>query len=356
MEQSRNRSEWARLLQEAAAKAFEQSSGLKATPEPARPDTDPAKGSMRFDLGQKRIIRMPVVIRPRIDRLSAVAALRNLQADLDEQMLVVTDKVSPEMAEQLRANNIPFLDTAGNAYLDLSEVLIYIVGRRQSARSEMPPVRSGSPKQLQVHYALMTRPALVNATYREIAATAHVALSTVNLAIDDLLARRLLIADTDGSRRFGDWDRMVEEWANQYPVRLKTKLPSRRYTSDRKDWWKSSDMSRYDAVFSGEVAAAKLTGHLRPARVTIYASSVMPKELIIGERLRADPHGEIEIFQPFWTGHPEGETNLPNGVAPAVLVYADLLDSGESRNLELARTIRESHLGKPPVNQTKSSD
>jgi hypothetical protein len=163
------------------------------------------------------------------------------------------------------------------------------------------------------------------------------------MAIDDLLDRGLLVAGPEGERSFGDWDRVVEEWGAQYPARLRVKLPAKRYTTDNKSWWQTADLSKYNAAFSGEVAAAKLTRHLRPVRVMLYAPSVMPKEMILAERLRADPRGEIEIVQAFW--HIAGDG--PADVATPALVYADLLDTGESRHLDMARAIRKDYLDHP---------
>jgi hypothetical protein len=339
-------SEQERLLQEAAAQAFARSTGMRAVPidRETRGTQAGADGEMQFDLGGGRRFTMPVEVKANIDRFATTAALKDVQEKRGEPMLLVTDQLSPKMAESLREHQISFLDTAGNVFLDRPEALLYVVGRRLTDARTVLRRRTSSPKQLQVLYALMTTPELVSASYRTIAAKAGVALSTVNMAIDDLLERGLLVAGPEGERSFGDWDRVVEEWGAQYPARLRVKLPAKRYTTDNKSWWQTADLSKYNAAFSGEVAAAKLTHHLRPVRVMLYAPSVMPKELILAERLRADPRGEIEIVQAFW--HIRRDEHA--GVATPALVYADLLDTGESRNLDMARAIRKDYLEHPP--------
>lgn len=346
MKKPRHHSEQERLLQEAAAQAFARVTGMRAAPvgRKTRGTRAGADGEMQFDLGGGRRFTMPVEVKANIDRFATIAALKDAQEQRGEPMLLVTGQLSPKMAESLRDHQIAFLDTAGNVFLDRPEALLYVVGRRLPESQTVLRRRTASPKQLQVLYALMTMPALVSASYRTIAAKAGVALSTVNMAIDDLLERGLLVAGPEGQRRFGDWERVVEEWGAQYPARLKAKLPAKRYTADNRDWWQTTNLGQYHAAFSGEVAAAKLTHHLRPVRVMLYAPSVMPKELILAERLRADPRGEIEIVQAFW--HIEGDG--PTDVAAPALVYADLLDTGESRNLDMARAIRKDYLDHPP--------
>lgn len=341
-----------KLLLEETALAFEQSTGLRAKPEArhvvvAGREVD---GLMHFDLGPGRRFTMPVEVKSRVDRFAVIARLRDMQEALGEPLLLVTGHLSPEMAESLRDNGLSFLDASGNVSLRREDALLYVAGRRNTtARRVALPARTGSPKQLEVLYALIANPDLVNAPYRAIASAAQVALSTVNIAIEDFLARQLLVAGVHGGRQFGDWERVVDEWASLYPIKLKPKLASRRFSTDKADWWQSIDISQFGAVFSGEVAAAKLTQHLRPQRVTLYADSTLPKPLILAARLRADPAGDIEVIQSFWPTSAAQPVGVPPDVAHPILVYADLLDSRESRNLDLARTIKEDYLGHRPT-------
>jgi hypothetical protein len=284
-----------------------------------------------------------------VDRFSAVSGIAELQHRAGQKLLLVTPHVSPEMAERLRSNDIAFLDTAGNVSLSLPDALVYVVGRRPAEQAgPKPRARTGSPKQLEVLYALMTDPTLVDAPYRTIASKAGVALSTVNLALDDFVNRGLLAAGPDGKRRFSDWDRVVDEWAALYPLRLRPRLASRRFAATRPDWWHAIDLARHDAVLGGEAAAEKLAHNLRAERITLYAGSVTPRELIREARLKADPDGEVEIVQRFWSASSTPVAAVSPDVAHPILVYADLLDTGESRNVEAARQIRERYLAHRP--------
>jgi len=340
-----------RRLLEQAALAFQRSTGFEA--KPAAPPIDgpysQLDGMMHFDLGNGRAFSMPVEAKIRVDRFAMIPQLKSMRDSVGEQVLLVTDYLSPEMAEGLRDSGIPYVDTAGNVFLNRAEALLYVAGQREGSRASVASRgRSGSPKQLEVLHALFVRPELVNASYRAIASAARVAISTVNVAIDDFLARQLLVAGTDGKRQFGEWERVVDEWTSLYPIKLKSKLAVRRFSANNADWWQHVDIAKYGAVFSGEVAAAKLTRHLRPQRLMLYAPTTLPNDLIIEARLRADPQGEIEVFQAFWPPPNPPLQRIPADIAHPMLVYADLLDSRESRNLDIARTIREQYLGHRP--------
>ena len=68
-----------------------------------------------------------------------------------------------------------------------------------------------------------------------------------------------------------------------------------------------------------------------------------PDDIILANRLRPDDKGEVEIPEAFWTLG-EGPGTGPEDVAPALLVYADLMAAGDPRNVEVARLVRRRHL------------
>jgi hypothetical protein len=98
-------------------------------------------------------------------------------------------------------------------------------------------------------------------------------------------------------------------------------------------------------IGGGEVAAAILTGHLKPATYTLYLGAQAGPEtipaLVKEHRLRADPRGNVEILDAFW--NVEIETARPD-IVPPVLVYADLMATLDPRNLALAKRVRDEYI------------
>jgi hypothetical protein len=76
-----------------------------------------------------------------------------------------------------------------------------------------------------------------------------------------------------------------------------------------------------------------MTNYLRPGKATFYGDKVNPK-LLIDKRLRPDPNGNVEILKRFW----KFEETTP-GMVPPILVYADLLATGDARCLEAAEMM-----------------
>ncbi|MFP3480269.1 hypothetical protein SB780_36065, partial [Burkholderia sp. SIMBA_057] len=76
---------------------------------------------------------MPVVIKASASSLGAgviVNRMRTRSTPEDNRpLMLVTQHVTPRLADELITKRIPFLDTAGNVFLQAPEATIMIVGR-----------------------------------------------------------------------------------------------------------------------------------------------------------------------------------------------------------------------------------
>lgn len=150
-----------------------------------------ADAAIHFTVSGKQF-DMPVVISPNAPSRAvydATAIVRNrprgrLDPAAGRPLMVVTNHVSSRLAATLIANRVPFLDTAGNVYLDEPEATVMITGRRAPRLKHTDLTsRSTTPKGLRVSFALATQPDLVEQPYRTIADASGVALNTVNLEV-----------------------------------------------------------------------------------------------------------------------------------------------------------------------------
>jgi len=313
-----------------------------------------ADAMIRFGIGGQTF-EMPAAVSVGVESVQdARAALhRRSAAPLpgERQLMLVAPYVSVELAARLTDQGIPFLDTAGNASLLVPEATVLISGRPKPARTPRRQAsRATTPKGLAVMFALATQPGLVAQPYRALAAASGVALGTVNLAMDDLLARGLVAQRRNGERLMPDWPRFVQEWVALYPSRLRAKLPARRFAAVAPDWWRDFDFAAFDARLGGEPAADLLTHDLKPAAVTVYTHGAVSNRLLLQARLRPDERGDVELLEAFWPPSPAldwREQDVP--LVPPLLIYADLVSSGDSRNLVAAEHIHDRYLAHPPA-------
>lgn len=333
-----------------ACAAFQSATRIyKAKPVAASRVSPEADGAIQFEIGGKKWV-MPVRVASRASPFNALlvsSRLKSARVDGRPMMLVAT-YIDPDQAADLVDRNIPFLDAAGNAFIREPEATIMISGRpRLPWATGTPTPRSTTSKGLQVMFALATQPGLASEPYRKIAEASGAALSTVNQVIDDLLARGLLVTRRNGERSFPDWQKYVDEWVSLYPTRLRSKLALSRYSATSPDWWRSFDFSAFDARLGGEAAADLVTQELKAARVTIYARQSLGADFLKAARLRPSPDGEVEVLAAFWRepADYQWDTSPSLSVVHPLLVYADLIASGDSRNLSVAKHIYERYVG-----------
>jgi len=99
-------------------------------------------------------------------------------------------------------------------------------------------------------------------------------------------------------------------------------------------------LKNLNALWGGETAAAIETGYIEPEIATVYLEEHL-NELILHFKLKKDPHGKIEIFRKFWDFQLEEQRGQ---TVPLPLIYADLLATGNDRNIQTAKELRDKKL------------
>ena len=256
------------------------------------------------------------------------------------QGLLVTTYVSSNQAEKLREAGIPFIDTAGNAFIHKPNLYIYVTGRRTAkelAQERMPRIFRASG--LKILFSLLTNPDLEHSTYRQIADASGTSLGTVSTVINELEEKRYLLEGPTGRKLFNKKD-LVKRWATYYPAQLRPKLLVSRYSSRDKDWWKKVDVKEMDACWGGEIAAALVTKYLKPETQTLYTNNNLA-QFQVRFGWKRDPKGEIEVLKRFWTST---QNPIDQNVVPMLLIYADLIASVDERNMETAQIIYDEYI------------
>jgi len=314
-----------------------------------------------------REIDAVLTIKGRKERLAAeikrwapqanLGALINQVQALPMKGLLVADYVNPNMAEKLREQHVQFIDTVGNAYLDIPPVYILVTGRRQPKRKEKTKEdtnRAFDRTGLKVVFAFLCRPELVAAPYREIADVAGVALGTAGGVISGLKAAGFIFEyGKDKRRELVDYKRLLNRWVETYPEKLRPKAHIGDFHAEDPYWWQDFDVQEFHGYWGGEVAAAHYTHYLKPAVVTLYLPIEAKSKFLARTRLRAaqaavfEETGTVRLYQTFWqdTALPFLDPAKP-GLVPPVLAYADLIATADPRNLEAAGMIYDEYIAR----------
>lgn len=279
----------------------------------------------------------------RVDRFAILADIKYRIGKHTNEMLLVAPRITEEMADKCKELDLQFIDTTGNAYLKRPGLFVFIKGQRPNETFQLDRPegkRAVTPTNLRVVFALLCKPELLNATYRDINKIAGVALGTIGWVFFDLDERGYTVGNKD-KRVLLERAKLIQEWVTNYPIKLRPKLNVRKFKAPTPNWWKTIDAKQYNAQWGAEVAAEKLTGYLRPHKFTLYFHGKEKQKnitkMIVDHKLKADKFGDIEMIDAFWDFMDE---QLADTVPP-ILIYADLIAMLDPRNIDTAKIIKE---------------
>ena len=258
-------------------------------------------------------------------------------------LLIVTERLSKPLREELREANVPYLEANGNFYLQQPGIFILIDGQPPYSSKKTATNRAFTSAGLRVIFHFLLDNSRVNDPYRTIAKQTRTSVGHIKNVITGLEKAKFLIQD-DGTWRLVSKKDLLYRWIDLYDERLQPKLAQGTFRfaklgkSDRAVHWQDLSLQTDKTYWGGEPAADLLTNHLRPGILTLYTSEDRT-ELMTNYRIVPDENGPIKIYQKFWYQEPQN-TNI----APPLLVYADLMNQGDKRSRETADIICEQYL------------
>jgi len=254
-----------------ALNAFKQTTGIPAdviaeeVPMPA----GYADAEIRLGDMQPLIAEVKKTLRP--TNLGAVLAHMKR---FNRPGILITEYMTPQMAEKLKEMDIPFLDVAGNAYLKAANTFVYITGRKQPKElTTQGQNRAFRAAGLKVIFTLLTLKGQLKAPTREIAYNAGVANGTVGNVLKDLERLGFVYRSKTKGIVIENRGKMIDNWVEAYPRELRPQLKAQRFQILHTDWWQEFTYDRWQKNqmwLGGEPAAEVLTKYLHAEKITVY--------------------------------------------------------------------------------------
>ncbi len=259
----------------------------------------------------------------------------------NRKQLLVSYYVSPAIAEKLRELDISFIDTKGNVFFNEDEFYIFISSPVKSSEVKVPkPNLIFQQSGLKLLFVLLSIPNSENFSYRKLAEMCRISLGSVNEIIANLQQEFYLVNQKE-KRVLVRKDQLFKRWVQSYAETLRPKLRKICFQTSGVDWQSKIDLSKINYLWGSESAASNLTNFLKPSKYTIYTNNfVGTAGYLLKQGLRKINNGEIEVLETFWNFEND------NINVPPILVYADLVASADSRNLEVAKMIYDEHIAR----------
>lgn len=308
-------------------------------------DKNEADAFIEIELRGK-VHHFKVAIKGELRWMHGPQIIERFRQNTDEWILIARYIPQP-LKDYFRSNGINYLELAGNCYINTKEVFIYVADQKVTPIRAATTSRLWKPAGLKFLLAIISDPVLINSSYREIAKAADVALGNIGSLLEELKDEGYLQED---EKKLMNREKLISRWAELFHVVLYPKILIGRFKFLRPDQyadWQSLETSGF--YWGGEPGAAMLTGYLRPQRFLIYSEKPV-NELLKTLKVVPDKNGNIIVLEKFWGDMSYSGTDQLRAadtkarIAPALLVYADLINDLDSRNQEAAEKIKKIYL------------
>jgi hypothetical protein len=256
-----------------------------------------------------------------------------------EPFLLVAERLYPKVKEELRRHQVAYLEANGNFYLKQEGKWFFIDVNPPLPVERDVTTRAFTRTGLKVVFELLTVPELLQKPYRYIAEQTETAVGNITNIVQGLKQEGFV-----GQVNQHDWqlinkDGLIQRWAEVYEKKLKPILQvgTFRLAAD-KPTWKDLRLNLQKTRWGGEPAGDILTNYLRPETYILYTDETR-NDLIKNYKLIPDNHGPIKAYNKFWRNQPEDVD-----VVPPLLVYVDLINTGEKRCRETAQKIYDEYI------------
>jgi hypothetical protein len=259
----------------------------------------------------------------------------------NRKQLFVARYVSPTDAEKLREHDISFMDTQGNVFFNQDEFYIFISSRAKESEVKVPkPTLIFQQSGLKLLFVLLSIPDSENYSYRKLAEMSGISLGSVNEIIANL-QQGFYLVNYNEKRVLVRKKEILEIWVQRYAETLRPKLLLGRFEYTDAIFEKRN-LDDLKGCWSGEYAAGLMTNYLNPTKFNLFVDYKSKRALLVLDSLfsRSKLKGEVEILRKFW------KFDDDNTIAPPLLVYADLVASADTRNLETAQIIYDPYLAR----------
>lgn len=263
--------------------------------------------------------------------------LRALAITKKRPVLLIAKYITPTVIADLAINGINTLDCAGNCYIRYvkdGKIIFHLnnKGEKNTLVTEKP-YPAFQEAGLKVIFYLLQDFLNVNKPYREIQNATGVSLGAIKNVLDVLVERNFILL-ANGKRILKNKNTLFNLWVENYNQVLKPKLLLGKMTfrtNEQRIKWLAMELPN-GMYWGGESGANMVDAYLEPGIFDIY-TEIPAANLLKTGFVRQDENGEIRIYQKFWKWKTE------NHLVPLILIYADLMGSGNSRCMEMAERL-----------------
>ncbi len=251
--------------------------------------------------------------------------------------MIVAERIFPKIKEYFRDQNMAYLEANGNVFFKQKGFYYFIDTQKPVQTEKETGNRAFTKTGLKVLFHFLINENLINLPHREIASIANVAHGNIAYIFNGLKENGFLLKLKRNEFIINNKKELLEKWMVAYKEALQPTLKTGRFRfadENRFTNWREVELDEKTTWWGGEPAADIITNYLRPGELTIYTTKNR-NELMREFKLIPDNNGNIIIYNAFW----DTQHWIHKNTVPPLLVYTDLMNTGNSRCQETAQLI-----------------
>ena len=269
--------------------------------------------------------------------------------------MIMTNYIDAKLGEALRELDVNYADASGNAYINLSPYFVFIEGQLiADGLTQIKPAKPFTATDLQVIYALLTKPKLLNENYRTVAQRANVAMGVCGSVLRELKDQgffvETIVSNTSGasSVKQREWrarHQLIGRWVEQYST-LSKRTYLGEYSAPDLSWLSSSEFVDFDAQIGGQAAVSVYANQTQRSvdGVSVYINDQQQWQFIrqMGLSKEASEHDEknrVKVYSKFWGDDHDAKSEAQPKLVHPLMVYAELIEQGNEAGRLAANQI-----------------
>jgi len=248
--------------------------------------------------------------------------------------MIMANYIDAKLGKALRDLEVNYVDASGNTYINLEPLFIFIEGQSiADGLTQIKPAKLFSSTDLQVIYALLTNPSLLNENYREVAQCANVALGVCGSVFRELKDQGYFVETVSTKRR--EWrakHKLIGRWVEQYPMLIKRTFLGE-FSAPGFDWLRAEGFNNFDAQLGGGPAVARYTQEKVNNDVSVYVNDQQQWQFIREMGLTKEEQHEL------CTSKPTVKVFSDGSVVHPLMAYAELIQIGDQLSRDAANQI-----------------
>ncbi|NLR81742.1 type IV toxin-antitoxin system AbiEi family antitoxin [Chitinophaga eiseniae] len=247
-------------------------------------------------------------------------------------LMVVAEHIYPAQKEILKNNGIGYLDGAGNIFLEQGNNILWLEGHKPINTKKRVTNRAFTKTGLKLVFYFLINEESINLPYRALAEAAGVSLGNIKNVIEGLNEAGFILQIGKERKVLQNKKALLERWITGYQETLRPSLHLGDFNfagQEKATNWKQLPDADMPMVWGGEAAAELLIDFLKPEQLILYTEK---EKLAVTREWRLIPHkdGQLRLYRKFWNSLNWDKKKL----APPILVYADLMITGDPRCID----------------------